>query len=208
MSLRARNDIHLARRLWHFCGVMTMFALYWFVPPKFANYVALACATVMIGFDVLRLSIPRLNRFFCWFFGRFLRKGELRRVSGATSMLVAVTLIVLFFPKRVGLLAILFTAVADPLASYFGIRYGKDKLIGDKSLQGSLAAFFACFFISVGYLYAMDLMRERLFIVCLLGGFIGAFSELVPVFDLDDNFTLPVMSVIMLTGLFYVFGGL
>lgn len=208
MYLRARNDIHLARRLWHFFGVMTMFALYWFLPRQPAVIVAVVMSSLMIGFDVLRLSIPRLNRFFCWFFGRFLRKGELRRVSGATSMLAAVTLLVLFYPKRVALLAMLFCAVGDPVASYFGIRFGKDKLIGDKSVQGSLAAFFACFLLAAGYCYAMDLMRERLFIVALLGGLIGALSELVPVFGLDDNFVFPVLSATLLTGLFYVFGGL
>ena len=40
----------------------------------------------------------------------------------------------------------------------------------------------------------MDLMRERLFIVCLLSGLSGAVSELMPVGKLDDNLVFPVVS--------------
>jgi len=208
MTLKARNDIHLARRIWHFCGVLAIFALYWILTPRQAVITALAVGGAMVTFDVARLFVPALNRLFTWIFGPVLRESERRRVSGVTSMLVGVALVVMLFPKPVGLLALLFVAVADPLASFFGIRYGKDKLIGDKSVQGSLAAFVACFVLALGYFLYMDLMRERLFIVCLLSGLIGAFSELVPILKLDDNFVFPVVSSLLLTGLFYIFGGL
>ena len=77
-----------------------------------------------------------------------------------------------------------------------------------KSVQGSLAAFIACFVLSLLYFSVINLMRERMFIVCLLGGLIGAFSELLPVGKLDYNFVFPVVSATLLTGLFYLFGGL
>lgn len=185
-----------------------MFALYWTLSPTQAKFTALACSAFMIAFDVARLYLPPLNRFFTWLFGPVLRESERGRVSGAASMMAGVTLIILLFPKNVVLLALLFVAVADPLASYFGIRYGRDKLIGDKSVQGSLTAFVVCFVLALGYFIAMDLMRERLFIVCLLSGLIGAASELIPIGRLDDNFLFPVVSATLLTGLFYIFGGL
>lgn len=208
MSFKARNDIHLARRIWHFAGVLVIFGLYWVLTQTQALAAAVACAVILIGFDISRLYFPFFNRLFTGMFKPVLRDSERHKPSGLSYLIAGVAVIVAFFPKPVGLLALLFLAVADPLASFFGIRYGKDKLIGNKSVQGTLAAFTACFFLALGYFLYMDLMRERLFIVCLLAGLIGAFSELVPIFKLDDNFVFPVVSSALLLGLFYVFGGL
>lgn len=208
MQLRARNDIHLARRIWHFCGVMFIFALYSRLAPKQALITATVVSVALIALDIGRLYVPMLNRRLTWIFKPILRSSELHRVTGATAMLIGVTIIIYIFPKPVVMLSLLFVAVADPLASYFGVRFGRDKLVGEKSVQGTSAAFVACFFLALGYCFAMDLMTERLFIVSLLAALIGAASELVPVGRLDDNFVFPVLSATLLTGLFYVFGGL
>lgn len=208
MSFKQRDDLHLARRLWHFFGVLFIFVLYWFVTPNQAIGLALGFSSFMIAIDWARLRNPRLGRFFVWFFGPFLREDERQRYAASTGMMAGVTLIILLFPKPVVLLSLLFLAIADPAAAFVGVRYGKDKLIGNKSLQGTLAAFVACFLISLGYFNYMDLMMERLFIACLLAGLIGAFSELVPIGKLDDNFVFPVLSALLLTGLYYVFGAL
>ena len=208
MRLRARDDIHLARRLWHMSGVLLVFVLYWNMTYRTAVFSVFTVSAFMITYDVARLWFPQLNQLFLVFFGRVLRESERNRIAGSTFMCLGITLSVIVFPKEVVLLMLLFFATADPLASYFGIRFGKDKLIGNKTLQGSLAAFVACFLVSTIYFYTMDLMRERLFIVCLLSGLIGALSELVPIGKLDDNLVFPVLSSTLLTGMFYIFGGL
>jgi dolichol kinase len=208
MTLKARNDIHLARRLWHFCGVMFIVFLASVLNHRQTLWVAISMSTFMIGFDLLRLFSKRLNRFFTWLFGPFLRESERTGLTGSAFMMAGVTLIVWLYPKNVVILTLILFAVADPLASYFGIRFGKDKLIGNKSFQGSAAAFVACFVASGAYFATHRLMTDRLFIVCLLSGLIGAISELVPIGKLDDNFVFPVLSATMLTGMFYVFGGL
>lgn len=208
MPLRARNDIHLARRLWHLIGVLFIYFLYWWIPASKAKVTVLAFALPIVIIDVARLYVPRLNRSLTFLFKPFMRENERERLAALSFMLVGVTVNILLFPRNVVLLTFLFLAVADPMASYFGIRYGKDKLIGDKSLQGSCAAFVSCFVIALAYFSVMNLMMERLFIVALLAGLIGAASELMPVGKLDDNFVFPVMSGFLLSGLFYLFGGL
>ncbi len=208
MSLQARNDIHVARRLWHFSGVMVIFALYCLVPNERAGLTAISLASLIIGIDIVRLFIPGINRTLSWIFRPFMRENERQKIAGVSYMLAGVTVIILVLPRNVVMLTLLFLAVADPLASFFGIRYGRDKLIGAKSLQGSGAAFITCFVLSFGYFLIMDLMRERLFIVCLLSALTGAIGELVPVGKLDDNLVFPILSGTLLTGLFYVFGGL
>jgi dolichol kinase len=207
MSLKARNDIHIARRLWHMCGVFGIFLLYWTISPRLAAILMVGIGGLLVVCDIARLYVPALNRLFQWIFKPVMRESERGKISGMTSMVVGLTLIFFIYPRNVVLLALLYLAFADPLASYFGIRYGKDKLVGNKSLQGSMAAFAACFIATVAFLYTLDLMRERLFIVSLLGGLIGAVSELIPVGRMDDNFLFPVLSATGLFGLFYVFGG-
>jgi dolichol kinase len=162
----------------------------------------------MIGIDVFRQRSANLNKIFLSVFGPFLREGERHSLAASTAMMAGVTLIIIFFPKPVVLLALLFLAVGDPIASYFGIRFGKDKLIGNKSLQGSVAAFVACFILAFLFFSYTDLMSERRFIACLLAGLIGAVSELVPIGKLDDNFVFPVLAAFLLNGLYYIFGGL
>lgn len=208
MSLRARDDVHLSRRIWHFSGVMTMFIIYWFSTEKQALVLCLMASSVLISFDVLRLRVRRVNRFSVWLFHRIIRDSEINRISGITFMMTGMTLIVALYPKDVVLLVMLFVGMADPIASEVGIRFGKDKLIGNKSLQGSLAAFATCFVLALAYFTHFNLMPERRFIVCLLSGLIGAASELIPIGSLDDNFVFPVLSATLLTGTLYVFGGL
>jgi len=207
MSLGHRNQLHLARRFWHFGGVLTIALLYWQIGPRVAALIALPVSAFLIALDIVRLQSPRLNRFLSGLFKPFLRSHELRRLTGATYMAAGVSLIIVLYPKRVVLLTLLLLSVADPLASYVGIRFGKERLLGHKTLQGTLAAFLACFTITTVYCYGFGLMRERLFIVSLLAGWIGAMAELVPVGKLDDNFVFPVLTATGLTAVFYVFGG-
>lgn len=208
MVLRARTDIHLARRLWHFTGVMVIFYLYWKIPAEHARIATLVLSAPIVLIDVVRLYVPSLNKAMTVLFKPFMRESEKHRLAGVTFMVIGVSVNVILFPRVIVPLTLLFLAVADPLASFVGIRYGKDKLIGNKSLQGSFAAFVACFVLSVIYLSVLDLMHERLFIVCLLAGLIGAVSELAPVGKLDDNFVFPVLSGALLTALFAIFGGI
>lgn len=208
MPFKSREHIHLARRVWHFLGVIFILALYVVIPPRQAPYVAISIAAFMISFDWARLRNARLNRLFQWMFRWVIREDERHKFAASTAMLAGITVIICFFPRNVVMLTLLFLALGDPTASYFGIRFGKDKLIGNKSLQGSMAAFAVCFFLALLFYSYMDLMSERLFITCLLAGLIGAVSELVPIWKLDDNFVFPVLSAIGLTGMSYLFGGL
>jgi dolichol kinase len=208
MVLKARTDIHLARRIWHFCGVMFILYLYWKIPADRASLATLVLCLPLVLIDIARLYVPKLNKIMMALFRPFMRESEKQRLAAISFMLVGASVNIIFLPRVVVPLTLLFLAVADPVASFIGIRYGKDKLIGNKSAQGSFAAFVVCFALSAGYLYTLDLMHERLFIVCLLAGLIGAVSELMPVGKLDDNFVFPVMSGILLTGLFSIFGGI
>jgi dolichol kinase len=69
-----------------------------------------------------------------------------------------------------------------------------------------MAAFFVCTGVTFLFLLYHNYLIDRIIIVSLFAGLVGAFAELIPVGKLDDNLTLPVMSAIGLTVLFYFFG--
>ncbi len=135
-----------------------------------------------------------------------MRQSEVKKLAGTTFLLTGVLIVDLLFPRSVVALTLLFLAFADPIASYFGILYGKDKIFGHKSIQVLWLLFFVCTFLTYFYLVHHNYLMDRLIVVSLFAGLVGAFAELVPIGKLDDNFTLPLMSAIGLTILFYFFG--
>lgn len=206
VDLKKRSDIHYARKIWHMSGVFTMFLAYVYLPPALSMTILVASWCLFVPFDFLRQRNPALNDWAVHAFKPIMRQSEVKRLAGTTFLLSGVLLVDILFPRPVVALTLLFLAFADPIASYFGILYGKDKIFGHKSIQGFMAAFFVCAIVTFFFLLYHNYLMDRLIVVSLFAGLVGAFAELIPVGKLDDNLTLPVMSAIGLTILFYFFG--
>lgn len=206
-QLKKRQDIHLARKIWHFCGVIALAVLFHNLTRSNAIQFLIFFGTFFIFIDVARLMYEPLNKRAVAIMKPFMRDSERNNLAGVTYLIVGVFLLVLLFDSRIVTLSLLFLAFADPIASYFGIRYGKDKIFGRKSFQGTLAAFLTCLAIAAIYYYSKQLMTERLVIVSVLSALAGALAEAIPVAKLDDNLVMPVVSAILLQGIFFLFGG-
>lgn len=208
ITLKQRSDIHIARKLWHVLGVLAIAAIHQLVSKDVALKLLALISFVAVSVDVLRQRLSPLNGLALRLFGPLMRENERHGLAGTTYLLIGTFLIEIFYQKAIVTLSLLFLAIADPLASYVGIRYGKDRLIRSKSLQGTVAAFAACTVISAAYLFYFQLMVERLLMASLIAGLIGAVSELLPIGKLDDNFTFPVVSGTLLWMMFLLFGGI
>ncbi|GIL16666.1 MAG: hypothetical protein BroJett040_04170 [Oligoflexia bacterium] len=204
--LKKRSDLHLARKFWHMGGVSLIVALYAFLPEKTALVGLTIAWLLFVPMDFVRLRVSAMNDILVHFFKPIMREYELKGLAGTSYLLTGVTLVAYIFPREIVLLTLLFLAFADPIASFFGIKFGKDKILGNKSLQGTLAAFVVCTLLTLSFLYYKGMLSDRLVIVSLLGGLIGAVAELVPIWDLDDNLSLPVVSATALYFLFSIFG--
>lgn len=206
-TLRQKSDIHLSRKLWHCVGICAMAMVY----NQFGSRVSWIALLILAGFfiplDILRQYQPGLNRATVRLFGRVMRKYEYNAVSGMTYLYFGVMILLLIGNAHIITLTLLFLAFGDPIASFFGIRYGKDRILANKTLQGTMAAFAVCTIISGIYYYFNNLMTERLLIVAPISGLIGALAELLPIGKLDDNFTFPVVCAVLLLALFTVYGG-
>lgn len=204
-GFKNRSDLHLARKIWHMAGVFTLFVGWIFLPQWVSLTLLSLCWLMFVPADVLRQKNSELNRNVMRLFQPIMRKSEVDRLAGTTYLLTGVILIALLFDPRVVAISLLFLAFADPIASYVGIKYGKDKIFGHKSFQGFTAAFFVCAFVCYVFLSSGG-VHTHLLIASLLAGLVGALAELIPLGKLDDNFTMPVLSSVGLSILFYFFG--
>jgi dolichol kinase len=85
------------------------------------------------------------------------------------------------------------------MSSFFGVLYGKDKIMPNKSLQGAVAGFFTCYLITLFYAMNTSTIGTHILIFSIVAGIIGSLSELVSAFNIDDNLTIPVLSGLGLT---------
>lgn len=201
---KKRSDLHLIRKVWHAGAVMVLFYIWnFFESPYNKNLIYLLTILFIIG-DILRVYVPLCNKIFNKVFSLVLRKSEVHRFAGTTYLLTGVSLIAFLFPHSVVSLSILFLAFADPIASYVGIKYGTKKIVGQKSIEGFLAAFVVCSVLAtlflVGYYSSISMLLAV--IIAVSAGLIGAFAELLPIGSVDDNLTMPIISAM---GLYLLF---
>lgn len=205
--IKSTADVHLMRKITHTSGVLLMFACHYWLPGEQLWWALGASASVLVGYDLIRLQFPRVNKWTPFLFGWLMRRNEINQLTGTTYMFIGVAFLLLFFPRNIVSLSLLLLAFADPTASLFGVLFGKVKLIGKKTFEGSLAALIVCTVVAYFFLNTRGLMTDHLVVVCLIIGFIGAISELIPIWKLDDNLTQPLISAPSLSLLFYLFGG-
>jgi dolichol kinase len=192
----ARTDLHLARKVWHMGMGLVIVALYLGVFTQAVSIALLTVALVAIlSAEYLRLSIPSLNEKLVKRFGMIIRSSEVNRMSGTPFYVGATLLSIAVFPKTIAALSILYLACGDPIASLFGILYGKHgpRFSNGKSWIGTSAGVLTCLLISYVYFKASGLSNDHVIILSLLGGLAGGMAELLPV-EVDDNFSIPVVS--------------
>jgi len=206
LELKKRSDLHLARKIWHMTMVFLMFVTYALTPPLVSSIILVIGILLFVPIDFIRHRSPALNDWMVHAFKPIMRNHEIHKIAGTTYLLSGVAVVLALFPRPVVSLTLLFLAFADPIASFIGIKYGKDKIFGHKSIQGFMAAFIVCVLCTMIYLSFHNMMIDRVIVVSLLAGLIGALAELIPIGNLDDNFTLPVLSGVGLYILFSLFG--
>lgn len=196
-----RSTPHLERKFYHFMMGIFCFSLYAFwLSREQALLLLLSVGGVWMAADLLRLKSPALNAVALKYFGKIMRREELKSVTGNSFYILGLIVLVYFFSKPVALLSALFLAVGDPIAAVVGTHWGKHKIVGKKSIEGALANYLATASISAAFgAGILELNGTEIVLFALLGGTISTIVELIPT-PLDDNFTIPVGSAIFLTG--------
>ena len=208
MRLHMRTDLHLFRKAWH----MTMGLLIAFV---YLSGISRTTGVLILGFilavvlmlEAARLKTPAVNELILRIWGPIMRTNEVSRMSAIPHYLSATILAVAIFPKPVAILATLYLALGDPIASLFGILYGSRsvRLKNGKSVIGTLAGILTCMVVTVVFLKIQSIPDDTILPLMLVGGLAGGLAEHVPM-DVDDNFTIPIISGFVLWLAFIVLG--
>lgn len=184
---------YLLRKLYRFLGLI--FPIFYIIFTKKVALVFLSIVTVIFVFvDIIRLRKPSVNKWICQYLRWIWSEKEKNRISGTTYFLISVLTIILLFPKNIAITACFFSTIGDAFAGLIGNRFGKVKLVNNKTLEGSISFFIAC--LIVGYflnLSRIELSLENI----LIGSLSGAITEQISI-KIDDNFTIALVVAIVL----------
>jgi acyl phosphate:glycerol-3-phosphate acyltransferase len=157
--------------------------------------------------EATRLRIPAWNEKLLRFWGPFMRASEVNRFSTVPHYISAAIIAIGIFPKPVAVLCLLYLACGDPMASLIGILYGHKgpRFKNGKTLIGTAAGVVVCALVTLIYLKTLEFPDTTILFLTVIGGLAGGLAELLP-FEIDDNFTIPVISGFVMWFAFLLFG--
>ncbi len=166
-----------------------------FVDKQVLVPVILAAAVTLLIIDVLKVKHKPFKRFFLAVFGKMLREREVEGgMTASTIVMASSALTLLLFRTEIAITALVFLSVGDSFAALIGRHFGTIKLVGERTLEGSLAALNACLFASVILISLNPLLGWKLSPISLLAGsFAAALAELLNL-PLDDNLRIPIIA--------------
>jgi len=201
-----RDDLHVIRKVWHMGTGLTGLFVYTFlgIAQKDMGLGLLSLATLAFVVEFARLRSEKVNKVVMELMGPFMRESERNGLSGFPFYALGASLSLLLFEEKIAILSILFLIFSDPISSFFGILLGREKILPNKSLQGSMAGFITCYLVTLLYLkhYGVESIGALAF--AMFAGVIGAISELCSIV-IDDNLTIPLVSGLGLSLLNQIF---
>lgn len=181
---------HIGRKLYHLFGGLGLLSLYYLLGRKNALTGYGILLVLVLLFEAARLRFPAVNRLIFDRFGGLIRESERNRLTGTAAYVLGIALALLFYRTEIATAAVCFLAFGDVAATAVGERFGRTKLAGDKSLQGTLAFFFAAVIAgSLLPLAGVPLMHG----LVLAGALVAATVEVLPL-PVNDNLLIPTVS--------------
>lgn len=199
--LHKRSDLHILRKLWHIItGSLCLFVFLRSGNEQiFWAHGIMIIALMGFAVDFLRKKYRVLNAVVLKLMGPLMRRSEKEGMTGLPFYALGCSLALYFYGRDIAILSIMFLVFSDPISSFFGVLYGKDKILPNKSLQGAVAGFFTCYLISLFYAMNTSTIGTHILTFSIVSGLIGASSELISAFNVDDNLTIPVLSGLGMT---------
>ena len=125
-------------------------------------------------------------------FGKIAHPHELYSITSGTWYVTAVLLLSSTVSKVTLILAVLTLAIGDPFAGLVGRRFGSLKLIGQRTVEGSLGFFVSAGLANVLLLSLLHPLTSHPWLIAFAAAAGGSLGELISGRILDDNFTIPI----------------
>ena len=194
-----RNE--LARKAIHLFS-LSIPLIYFFISRTLALALLIPLTAAFVGIDLARFYIPIISRWFTRWFGWLLRKHEqdinVKRLNGASHVLISAALCVLLFPKIITINAFTILIISDSTSALFGRRFGRHRFLG-KSLEGSMAFFVSAVIVILAAPKVQYIPME--YIIGIIAAAVGAVVEAASV-HIDDNLSIPLSVGIVMWGLY------
>ncbi|OGS23272.1 MAG: hypothetical protein A2252_09315 [Elusimicrobia bacterium RIFOXYA2_FULL_39_19] len=189
-KVETNNYSELKRKLMHFLTILYPI-LYNILPIKVTLVVSGSIVIADIIVESMRFVFPSFNKATLKFFEGTYREHESKNISTLIWTFSGSFLTMLLFNDHPAIVtaSLLYMVFGDSIACLVGINYGKIKILGPKTLEGSLAGFVVCFLCGIIFLPWQ---------LALIGAFVAVIIELLPL-PLNDNFWVPVASGFALT---------
>ena len=191
MCMKRLERLHIQRRAQHFMsGMVVLYCQRSFPHAQFTAF--LIAGIIFTGAThYLRLYVPLVQKLFVGSFQSILRGPEKSgdQVPGAVFFLLGNLISGALFPPTFCSLSIIAVSVGDPFAGICGMLFASPRLVGSKTLAGTIGCGIVsgiCLVVAIG----PDTLSEFAQLFVLLGTS-TAFSELFSV--IDDNLTMPIL---------------
>ncbi|AFM12686.1 diacylglycerol/polyprenol kinase family protein [Turneriella parva] len=231
---QAGDKFNYARKLFHLIGLVIPVGYFftwldpvspWQFKETTRSLIFWITGVITIFFlviEFLRFRFKLWQDLFVKVAGPMLKGKELNKMHGSVPYILALCLVVGFFPRDIAILSILFLTFGDPAAALVGGKYGTIRFYNGKSLQGTLGGIGGAFFSGLVFLLLLSatgvasdfvlwdthgVRLENWLTLC-----IGAISALLIEFVsheglLDDNLTIPVGASLIMIGAHALFAG-
>jgi dolichol kinase len=187
-----RNE--LARKAIHLSSI-SIPIVYYHISQELALMILIPIFLGFLVMDLVNRHIKPLRAWYLKTFSSMLRTHELDETkhsfNGATYVTLGAVLAVWLYPKMIAIAAFAILIICDTAAALVGRKFGKTKIVGEKSLEGSLA-FFVC------AVMVILVVPKLSFTVGLIIAVTATLVELFPIklfgYPLDDNLTITVIA--------------
>ena len=177
----------VARKVFHFSSTSVPLC-YLLIGKTAALVFALTLLVLSACFEFLRISgrldISLVRKYMQ------VKDSESRKPTGSFFYLIAIPVTIILFQESVAIASLFIIALADPLCSLAGLQWGKTKILG-KSVEGS-SVFFVVSLLILSFFPFPTHVR-------LITAFVATLIELFTPQWLDDNFTIPIGTALVLT---------
>ncbi len=195
----------LSRKFIHYLSSVIPIG-YYVLDKKIVLLVLIPLLVLMLIVEVLKYKSDFIYSLYVKLFRYMLREHEYDtrriRINGASWVLIADIICIIAFPKLIAITGMLLLSLADSTSAIFGRVFARKHYAPNRSLPGSLS------FLIVGILVVV--ISPKYFYVpkeYLIGSLAVVGTTIADALNLpaDDNFTIPIVSSVLLYVLYIIF---